>query len=75
MSKPNFSTLVHIGTIILKYVQKNEVIKHILERGKRRLNARLAEDKIYTGESNLVKLGPGSAFGDFSEANGRSYKQ
>lgn len=63
-----------MGTIILKYVQKNEIIRHILARGKRRLEAKKAEEKIYAGDSGLIKLSPGSVFGDFQEANGRIYK-
>ena len=72
--QPNFSNLVHVGTILLKYVKKDTVMQHIIAKGKRRIQAKAIEDKIYAGEAGFTKLTPGSTFGDFQEAKGRLYK-
>ena len=49
-------------------------MKQVILRGKRRIQAKKIEDKIYEGEAGLTKLTPGSTFGDFAEAKGRFYK-
>ena len=74
MSRPNFSSLVHVGTIVLKFVQRDPLIQMILNKGRRRLEAKQIEDRIYAGEAGFTRLTPGSTFGDFQEAKGRIYK-
>ena len=64
-SRPNFSNLVHVGTIILKFVQTDPLIQMIINKGKRRLEAKKIEDRIYQGEAGFTKLTSGSTFGDF----------
>ena len=46
----------------------------IIAKGKRRLQAKQIEDRIYQGEAGFTKLQPGSTFGDFMEAKARVFK-
>lgn len=50
------------------------MIKHIIGRGKRRIEAKKIEDRIFEGDAGFTKLSVGSTFGDFQEAKGRIYK-
>ena len=74
VSRPNFSKIVHVGTLILKYVQTDPLIKMMIKKGKRRLEAKKIEERIYEGDTGFTKLQPGSTFGDFLEAKGRVFK-
>ena len=70
----NFSQLARIGWVVLAFIQKNEALQHIIERGKARLKAKELEDRLVMNV-NFTKLKPGDSFGDFFELNAKTYKQ
>lgn len=55
-------------------MRRDPLIRLIINKGRRRLEAKHIEDRIFQGEVGFTKLSPGSTFGDFEEAKGRVYK-
>ena len=75
-TEKNFSKVVQVGNLLLKFVAQQEIIQQLIARGKRRLEAQEIEAKLYNdGDIGFNKLVPGSTFGDFSEAKGKTHKK
>ena len=75
LSRPNFSDLVQVGTLLLRHVQQEPYVRVLIAHGKRRLKAEALERKILSKKFSFEKLGAGSTFGDFTQASGPRYSQ